>query len=478
MSFCKFSPSYQTSNKTVVDNAFINNFLPKAPDLCVKAYLLGLSKCQNADNETNSLSFFAETLKVCEEDVVSLFKYWEDQGLVQVLSTDPIEVRYLPISSASGSVKKLKVDKYTDFNIQAQELLSGRMIMPNEYAELYNLIEKHHIAENALLAIIKYCVEFKGFNLSPNYVITVAKDWEREGIRTLEQVQAKIEELGVIDDKMSLVLTAMGTKRKIQLEDKELLNKWLVSFGFDLNVVIFVVKMLKNKKRKLDVNVLDSQLTKYFEMKLMSTQEIENYENEKENLYYIAMAVNKELGIFYEDLTKEIDTYIVPWINMGFDVELLKMVADNCFKSSIKTLEGVNSIITKLFKLGIVNVNSYMQYLNDNFAVDEKIKEVLIALNLSRNVNNMDRNFYTVWTVDWGFAHEVIMHGAELSKNKANAMQYLNKILSNWNSEGIKTLDKALKCKAETATESNFIHNTYTKEQIASLITNLDEVEV
>ena len=56
--------------------------------------------------------------------------------------------------------------------------------------------------------------------------------------------------------------------------------------------------MLKNKKRRLDVNVLDENLTKYFEMKLMSVQEIENYENEKENLYFVAIAVNKELGIY------------------------------------------------------------------------------------------------------------------------------------------------------------------------------------
>lgn len=478
MTFCKFSPSYQTSHKTIVDNAFINDFLPKAPDLCVKAYLLGLSKCQSADSDDNSLTFFAETLKVCEEDVVSLFKYWEDMGLVQVLSTDPIEVRYLPITTAGGSVKKFKVDKYADFNIQAQELMNGRMIMPNEFAEFYYLIEKKHMAENALLAIMKYCVDYKGFNLSPNYIITVAKDWEREGVRTLEQVQVKIEELGIVDDKMSMVLSAMGTKRKIQIEDKVLLNKWIADFGFELNVIIFVVKLLKEKKRRLDVNILDIQLSKYYEMKLMSIQEIENYENEKENLYAIARVVNKELGVFYEDLSKEIDTYIVPWVNMGFDVELLKMVADNCFKSSIKTLEGLNSILLKLFKLGIVNVTSYMQYLNDNFAVDEKIKEVLSCLNLVRNVNNMDRNFYRIWINDWQFSHEIIMHAASLSKNKANAMQYLNKILSNWNSEGIKTLDKALSIKVESSSDNNFIHNTYTKEQIASLITNLDEVEV
>lgn len=477
MSFCKFSPSFNLNNKVMIDTSFIMDFLPKAPDLAVKVYLMGLAKCGNNDDD-NTLQYFSNVFKVCEEDIISLFKYWEDQGLVQVLSTNPIEVRYLPVSTSGGNIKKFKVDKYTDFNIQIQELFGSRMVMPNEFAEFYNLIEKHHFEEKALIAITKYCVDYKGFNLSPNYVLTVAKDWEREGVRTSEQVQQKIEELGIVDDDMTLILSAMGTKRKVQLEDKSLLNKWLKSFGFELNVIIYIIKSLKNKKRRLDINVLDEYLTKYFEMKLMSIQEIENYENEKENLYNIAMIINKELGIFYEDLTKEIDTYIVPWQNMGFDVQILKLVADNCFKSSIRTLEGLNNIINKLFKLGIVSVEAYMQYLNDNLAQDEKIKAVLLALNLTRNVNNLDRNFYKTWTTDWGFSEDIILYAASLSKDKPNAINYLNKILSNWNTQGIKTIDKAQQTNISSVTEQTFIHNNYTKEQIASLISNLDEVEV
>ncbi len=478
MSFCKFSQGASASSKTAIDNIFIEEFLPKAPDLCVKVYIMGLNKCNNADDSTNTLAYFADRLKICEEDVISIFKYWEDEGLVQVLSCDPIEVRYLPITKSSVSVKKYKVDKYADFNIQVQELLSKRMIMPNEYTEFYYLMESKHIEQSALLEIVRYCINYKGFNLSPNYCITVAKDWIKDGILTLEQVKAKIEELGIIDDEMNIILSAMGTKRKVQLEDKELLNKWINSFGFELNVITYVVNSLKEKKRRLDVNVLDDYLTKYYEMKLMSIKEIDNYTSDLERLYLIATAVNKELGLYYEDLTKEIDTYVMSWVNMGFDIDTLKMVADNCFKSSIRTLDGFNSIIMKLFKLGITNTNAYMQYLSDNLALDGKIKEVISTLKLSRNVNNADRSFYAIWTNEWKFTHEVILHAATLSQDKSNAMQYLNKILSNWNSQGIKTLDKIRNMKIDDEPKVNYTKNNYTKEQIASFITNLDEVEV
>ena len=117
------------------------------------------------------------------------------------------------------------------------------------------------------------------------------------------------------------------------------------------------------------------------------------------------------------------------------------------------------------------------KYLQDNLSVDNLINEVLSTLNLQRTVNSTDRNFYRIWSIDWGFNHDVILYAATLSKDKANAVAYLNKILSNWNGQGVKTLDKVKEFKVDEK-PGEFIHNTYTKGQIKSLMTNLDEVEV
>ena len=143
----------------------------------------------------------------------------------------------------------------------------------------------------------------------------------------------------------------------------------------------------------------------------------------------------------------------------------------------------MNNIITKLFKLGIVNFDAYIQYLDDNLAQDKKIKEILSTLKLARNVNNSDRQFYKVWTIDWKFTDEIILYAASISAGTNNAMQYLNKILSNWNSQGLKTLTEVKADKANNSKNikenSGFIHNNYTKEQISSFLTNLDdEIEV
>ncbi len=477
MPFCKFSSGYIIQDKTVVDNIFINDYLPYAPGHCVKVYLMGLSKCNNASAIDNNIENFANVLNMTVEDVEQCFLYWQEQGLVQILSTKPIEVRYLPIQQGLGKIKKYNVDKYADFNIQMQELLPNHMVTPTEYSEYYNVIENEHIEPEALVMITKYCIDLKGENVRYPYIVTVAKNWAKEGVRTTEDVENKIQELGVLDDKVRLVLNALGTKRKAQLEDVQMLNKWLEEFDFDLNVVIYLAKRF-SMKSKIDILFLNNQLLKYYEMKLNSIEEIENYENEKQSLYDTAKTVVKNLGLYYEDLTKVIDTYVVKWNRMNYDKEILTVMADYSFKNSIRTLEGFDSVVHKLYKLGITTIDALNEYLKDLATTDKKIAEILEKLGIKRNVNSFDRSFFKTWTEVWNFGDELLDYATTISVGKASAMQYMNKVLSNWKSQNISTLDKAKATNMEKEKDTKQENSTISKEDINALFSNLEYVEV
>ena len=479
MCLCKYSSSYIINDKTVVDNIFINNFLPDAPDLCVKVYLMGLSKCANSVAPDNNITNFANVLNVSEQDIVNAFNYWQEQGVVQILSTNPMEVRFMPLNASLGTIKKFNVGKYTDFNIQVQEILSKRMITPTEFSEYYNVIEKNHIQPEALIMIIKYCANLKGENVSYPYIITVAKNWEKEGVHTSEDVENKITELGVLDDKVTLVLGALGTKRKVQLEDVQMLNRWLGELDFDLNTIVAVAKRCNLKKVKADINYLNNLLTKYYEMRLNSIMEIENYETQKDNMTSLARLVVKGLGLYYEDLSKVIDTYVVKWVQMGYTDDILVQIADYAFKNSIRTLEAYDRVVQKLYKLGIITIEAFNEYMGDINAWDDKVRALLEKLGIKRYVNEFDREFYRTWTENWGFNEQIINFATSLSVGKANAMQYMNKILSSWKAKGVTTLEQAEANSSFGYTEiQNKKSDKYTKEQLNSFFSNLDEVEI
>ena len=336
MPFCQFSSESVISNTTNVDNIFINEFLPYANDTCVKVYLYGLYKCHTPNTYDNTLDAFANILGMDTEDVYSAFLYWQDQGLVQVLATEPFEVIYNPVKSAISTTKKYNKDKYAEFNMQLETILKGRNITLNEYYQYYEFMEVYHVEPSALILIIEYCVRAKGIKIGYNYILTIAKNWAYDGITSYEKVDTKLQELEQNSSQIGELFDILGIKRVASLDEKELLNKWKQEYEFSFDTILGVCKLHKKKKLKLNnFEKLDTILTKYYEMKLSSIKEIENFESEKEGLYKISRQICKCLGLYYDNIEPVSSNYTQKWVLMGFSDEVLFSIANYCFKSSI-----------------------------------------------------------------------------------------------------------------------------------------------
>lgn len=484
MAFCKFSSQAVINGKTEVDNIFINDYLPYASENAVKVYLYGLYKCSNASAYDNTLESFSKVLKISEEDILEIFKFWEEQGLVQILNVVPVEIRYIPVKNVLNGVKKFKEDKYKDFNLKVQEIISGRMINPVEFSEYYSLIESLHIEPEALLMIIKYCANLKGENVGYKYILTVAKNWAYENVHTVSEVEERLISYEAYSDEMKQLLKAMGIKRFAYVEEKDLLLKWKTKFEFTFETILFVAKMQKKSIKSLNFEKLDEILTKYFENHLQSEVEIENFENRKQEFFDLAKDVVKTLGTYYSDLSPVVDNYIREWKNFGFDDDAILVVANLCFKSSIKTLENMDVKIKKFYKLGLVSKEAIEEYLNGVVLEDDKIKEILEKLGINRNVNLWDRNNYKTWVKDWLMPEELIVYATSLAEGKAYAMEYMNKILAKWHENKISNLEDAKKIKNDFSSveikNSNKLKNQreYSKKDVENLFDSLEEVEI
>ena len=231
--------------------------------------------------------------------------------------------------------------------------------------------------------------------------------------------------------------------------------------------------------------MLDKKLTKFYELKLLSFAEMQQYEDNKVALSTLAREVNKALGVYYESVENEVDTYIVPWINRGFEQDSIVQIANFCFKNSIRTLEGMDNIVQKFAKLGLMSVASIDGYLGEVSETDEKIKKILQKMGVDRRGNNYDRSFYRTWTYSFKFPAEVIDYCADLSKGKSNAMQYANAILTSWHEQNLTTLEQVKKASSATVQreEQGFVgksfgQKSWTDEQVNALFDNLDEINL
>ena len=479
MGLCSFSTNLRNNMTTTIDNEFINEFLPSAPENSIKVYIYGLYLCSNPQSDDNDISAMSTVLSLSSDQIFEAFAYWQELGLVQVVNKTPLEVKYLSAKKFSGSSKLRVKAKYQDFNNQVQSILSGRMITPVEFNEYYNLIELHHFEPDALIMIIKYCTNLKSTSINYPYILAVAKSFENDGIKTVTALEQKLLEQEKVGGDIKQVLKTLGISRDADLDERNLFLKWTNTFGFTKNVILLVASSL-NKKGGM--GKLDETLSKYFERKLFTMQEIEAYSKDKELMYEIAKKVTSTLGLYYQNLDSTVEVYVKDWVQKGYDFETLSMIAFYCYKRDIRSLSLMHETVLKFFKLGLVSSSSINQYLEDVVLADNSIKQILEAVGSLRRVNSSDRDLYKIWSEDWKIPQEVILLVAEKSKGTANPMRYLNKILSELYSKNILTIEEAEKYLKQTnnnaQTKPNFEERDYSKEDLNALFDSLDDIEV
>lgn len=482
MPLCSASTELVNSGYTVVDNAFIAEYMPQSPAGCAEIYLFGLYLCSLPNKQHNTMEVMCQALGFKEEDVINAFSYWEEMGLVHVVQKDPIEVVYLSQKTSLALLKKIKAGKYSSFNRQIQDVISGRMITVQEYNEYYIFLETSFFQPEALVAVAKHCAELKGSDIGYSYILTVARNLATSGYTSAAAVEEKLANHPKFNEDLTLVFKALGLRRKIEFEDRRAYEKWTTDFGFSPDTVLKVAKRFK----KGEIRKLDAALSQYFKLNLLSVREIESYESSKQELLELTREINRIIGYYHPSLELVAEEYVTPWTQKGYDGETLKLIAKYCFRRRIQTLEGMNYTVDKFFKLGLLDADAINQYIERLLRYDENIRRLLDNMGVLRSVTAADRKNYVMWLEDWQLAPEVVEYASTLCSGALNPMAYLNKILSEYKLKGANTLEKAQALSLLTKNDApndkkarlTGTERNYTAEQLAALFDNLDEIKI
>lgn len=482
MAFCEFSSEVVASTSTQIDNFFLSEFLPQLDGTYVKVYLYGLYKC--SAGKDNTLAGFAKSLQMSEDDVISVFYYLQELGLVNVINIEPIMVRYLPPKNATIKMKKYNVDKYSGFNISAQELIGSKMLTPRELEEFYYLIENLHMEKEAVLKIIEYCVRIKGKSASVSYIMAVAKNWAYDGVLTSEDVDTRLEEQERVTGDIVLVLKSMGIKRQASVDEYQMYLTWTKGMDIPLEIIVHIAKKCKCKTFAR----LNEMVQKCYSGRVLSVKEIDEYIESLEEMYFLAKEVVKKLGLWYDNLETVVDTYVVNWCNMGFEKEAIVRLADYAFRSNVRTLDGFNNNINSMYRLGVLTSAGVDSYIEDIAKLDGVVVKMLHELGIERSVVSSDRSMYKIWVYEWNMNQEIIDYAVSISRGKYLALQYLNRVLSEYHVGGVKTKAEAEKFKlsfvaSDTKKPSSTAPKSakkreYSKSELDSLFDDITEIKI
>jgi len=92
---------------------------------------------------------------------------------------------------------------------------------------------------------------------------------------------------------------------------------------------------------------------------------------------------------------------------------------------------------------GLRTKDDIKEYLKKKQKLNNEIQEVLNCAGEQRSVTPADRKLFIKWTEEWKLPYQLILQAAEYSIMAENKLTFMNKILYNWYSNGIKTVEDA-----------------------------------
>lgn len=314
---------------TVVQNAFIDQYMPHANGEFVKVYLY-LLRCADTGREL-SLSSIADVFEHTEKDVQRALAYWEKQQLLGLrLSADGtiISITFLELPAASGQesisgmaaaadmpqVAKAGIsqDMGTDTaeSAKSTRTRSGNFntvsfpepAMPSrdriaaaceqqEIRQLFFIAEQYlqrpltsaeqsdfiyyydslQFSTDLIEYLLEYCIS-KG-SANRHYMRKVALSWAEAGISTV--LQAK-QETTLHNRNYFTVMNTFGIKgRNPAAPEKEAMARWFDEFGFTIDIIVEACKRTIRQTHQPNFEYANKILEKWHQNGVSSMADIE-----------------------------------------------------------------------------------------------------------------------------------------------------------------------------------------------------------
>ncbi len=300
---------------TVIQNVFIDQYMPHANGEFVKVYLY-LLRCANTGREL-SLSSIADVFEHTEKDIQRALAYWEKQQLLRIQTasdgtwTDVIfmdastESRYTEASGKSdtyqghfsGSVQNRSASpdsgsddsKYaasskkatkSGFSPREQKDLKQlffiaeqylqRPLTSSEQSDFVYYYDELHFSADLIEYLLEYCIS-KG-SASRHYMRKVALSWAEAGISTV--LQAK-QETNLYNKNYFTIFNAFGIKgRNPAPAEQEFMARWLNEYRFPMEIILEACTRTISQTHQPSFQYADRILSKWHKSGVKSLDDI------------------------------------------------------------------------------------------------------------------------------------------------------------------------------------------------------------
>ena len=236
---------------TEVENLFISEYMPSAPENAVKLYLLALMYAQQGLPFDDAQA--AKKLGISLAAVADAWDYWREKGLVRLSVKDPkrpaerdaelLNIREMmygrraePAVQAGDSAPFALDDEAFSRLLSGIESVTGRLLEAREPEEVASWITEYGMDPDVILLGYKYSNQ-KGKSSRCRYVGAILKDWRAKGLVTVDQVEDSLAASDRHYEFYRAVMKELGFHRSASEPEKRIMDTWFDKMGCSMDEV-------------------------------------------------------------------------------------------------------------------------------------------------------------------------------------------------------------------------------------------------
>lgn len=270
-------------SNTPIPDIFFSEYLSEASGDFIKVYLymVFLSK-YDKDIKINDLSKkLVLPVKVIQDAV----KYWEDKCLLTkkntgyiVNSIQEIELHKLYKPKTSLSADQIQKSAENQKRAKAVDFINNKFfsgLMPTTwYPEIELWFKKYNFDEEVMIALFGYC--FDKSALHKNYVQTVAEAWNKNKIKTFNDLDIYYEKQEKINIIAKTISKKLGISRNLTQYEYGYIEKWVIDFSFGMDIIEIALKRTTSKVNPT-FDYLDKLLTDWHDRGFKTSNDVQTF---------------------------------------------------------------------------------------------------------------------------------------------------------------------------------------------------------
>ena len=412
-------------DSTPVENMFLIEYLPGAPDDCLRVYLYARMLCLHPELGSEQ-GDIARALHLDEERVADALAYWEQQGLMLRVQDKPLLYEILPVR-ASRVREDPEAYELRDMNMRLQALFGANLLHPQEYMTSALWVKELGFSQDAVVYFVEERAK-KSRAKKPD-LSRLFKKLDREaalladkGVRTLDEMKRALEEGGA-DEAAQAVLARLSIRRAPTADETALARKWREEWGLTKEEILDACRDTV-KARDPSFAYLD---------RILDSRRSGDTEEE-------IRPILRELGSTLPPSPEE-KRQIRAWIGEGFEPGTLELAAIQCSRKRRRTFDDLAWMVNAWRDEGLFTRADAEAYIEKNRVLTGEVREILAEAGTDRRPTLSDVRAYGEWKEK--YPRELITCAAGFARGMQSPMRYMGALLAGWEAQGVRDAQSA-----------------------------------